>query len=61
MQGSRHEPVMASRAATALIEAIEDPAAGRFFLGVQWHPEDLIAEGPHRALFAALCRAAERK
>jgi|WetSurMetagenome_2_1015567.scaffolds.fasta_scaffold119274_2 putative glutamine amidotransferase len=43
-----------------IIEAIEDPTPGRFFLGVQWHPEDLVAEGPHRALFAALCKAAAK-
>ena len=47
-----------ARSPEGIIEAIEDPTPGRFFLGVQWHPEDLIAEGPHRALFTALCRAA---
>ncbi len=47
-----------ARSPDGIIEAIEDPTPGRFFLGVQWHPEDLVREGPHRALFAALCRAA---
>jgi putative glutamine amidotransferase len=49
-----------ARSPFGIIEAIEDPTPGRFFLGVQWHPEDLVAEGPHRALFAALCKAAVR-
>jgi putative glutamine amidotransferase len=47
-----------ARSPDGLIEAIEDPTAGRFFLGVQWHPEDLIDVQPHRMLFEALCRAA---
>ena len=47
-----------AQSADGVIEAIEDPAPGRFFLGVQWHPEDLVAEEPHLALFQALCRAA---
>jgi hypothetical protein len=37
----------------------EGPTPGRFFLGVQWHPEDLLDEPPHRALFEALVRAAQ--
>ena len=34
-----------ARSPEGIIEAIEDPTPGRFFLGVQWHPEDLVAEG----------------
>jgi len=48
-----------ARSPDGVIEAIEDPAPGRFFLGIQWHPEDLLDEPPHRALFQSLCRAAE--
>ena len=42
-----------------LIEALEDRRPGRFVLGVQWHPEELISESPHAALFAALVEEAE--
>ncbi len=47
-----------ARAPDGIIEAIEDPAAGRFFLGVQWHPEDLMRRPEHAALLEGLCRAA---
>ena len=47
-----------ARSPEGVVEAIEEAAAGRFFLGVQWHPESIIAEPPHLALFEALCRAA---
>jgi len=47
------------RAPDGVVEAIEDPAAGRFWLGVQWHPEDLTDRPEHVALFTALCHAAE--
>jgi len=47
------------RAPDGVIEAIEDPSRGRFWLGVQWHPEDLTDRPEHVALFTALCQAAE--
>jgi len=50
-----------ARSEDGVIEAIEDPAPGRFFLGVQWHPEDLLDEPLHRALFEALVQAAGRR
>ena len=50
-----------------VIEAIE-PAeglpwalSGRFILGVQWHPEQMQDEEPHRNIFRALIEAAEKK
>lgn len=43
-----------------LIEAIEDTRSDRFVLGVQWHPEELINEPAHAALFETLVsRAAQ--
>jgi putative glutamine amidotransferase len=47
-----------ARSPDGIIEGVEDPAPDRFFLGVQWHPEDLCDQPPHRALFQALCRVA---
>jgi putative glutamine amidotransferase len=50
-----------------VIEAIE-PAEGspwalsrRFILGVQWHPEQMQDEEPHRNIFHALIEAARKK
>ena len=40
-----------------IIEGIE-AADDRFIVGVQWHPEFLIRQKPHAALFGALTRAA---
>jgi putative glutamine amidotransferase len=39
-----------------ILEAIEDPTL-RFWVGVQWHPENM-PETPHAKLFAALVKAA---
>jgi len=47
-----------ARSEDGLVEAIEDAAGGRFFLGVQWHPEGLFAEPRHLAIFEGLVRAA---
>jgi len=47
-----------ARSPDGIIEGVEDPSPDRFFLGVQWHPEDLCDQPPHRALFQALCRVA---
>jgi len=55
---SRHHQAIAepgrlhvvARAPDGVIEAVEDHAAGRFVVGVQWHPENLLFE-PHLELF----------
>jgi putative glutamine amidotransferase len=43
-----------------LLEGAED-MAGRFLLGVQWHPENLIDRPEHLALFQALVHEAARR
>jgi putative glutamine amidotransferase len=45
-----------------IVEGVELPGADRFVLGVQWHPEDLVAQDrAARSLFAALVDAARRR
>ncbi len=49
---------VAARAPDGVIEAVEDPGANRFVVGVQWHPENLLFN-PHLELFRrfrAACR-----
>jgi putative glutamine amidotransferase len=42
-----------------IVEAVDMPGAAGLVLGVQWHPEDLVAHDPAaRRLFAALVEAA---
>jgi putative glutamine amidotransferase len=50
---------IAAIAPDGVIEAIEDPRR-RFFVAVQWHPEDMIDQPEHLALFRALVDAARR-
>ena len=59
-ESGRNLRIVAS-ASDGIIEGIEDPTPGRFFLGIQWHPEDLIKQPRHLALFEALCKAAAKK
>lgn len=42
-----------------IVEGLEDPKHP-FYLGVQWHPEDMTGEGSASALFAAFIEAARR-
>jgi putative glutamine amidotransferase len=42
-----------------IVEGVEDPKHP-FYLGVQWHPEDMTGEGSASALFAAFIEAARR-
>lgn len=63
---SRHHQAIAepgrlrvvARAPDGVIEAVEDHDAGRFVVGVQWHPENLLFD-PHLEVFRrfrAACR-----
>ncbi len=58
---------VSGRSGDGVVEAVEaDPdtdwhRSGRFVLGVQWHPERMREEGPHRRLFEALVEAARRR
>jgi putative glutamine amidotransferase len=48
-----------ARAPDGIIEGLEDPHRD-FYLGVQWHPEDMPGEQSATKLFAALVEAARR-
>lgn len=43
-----------------VIEAVEDTEGGRFVVGVQWHPENLLTE-PHLELFRRFRHACREK
>jgi putative glutamine amidotransferase len=51
--------VTTATAPDGVVEAIEDPSK-RFFLGVQWHPENFYRTGEFRALFEGLIEAAKK-
>ena len=46
-----------ARSGDGVVEAVEDPAHP-FFVGVQWHPEEMLAEESAQRLFRALGDAA---
>lgn len=46
-----------ARSADGVIEAVEDPAHP-FYVGVQWHPEEMLAEESAQRLFRAFADAA---
>lgn len=48
-----------AHAPDGIIEGLEDPRHP-FYLGVQWHPEDMSGEGSATALFSAFIEAARR-
>ncbi len=47
-----------AEAADGVVEAAEDPQH-RFYVGVQWHPEDMVGERSAEKLFVALVEAAQ--
>jgi putative glutamine amidotransferase len=48
-----------AHAPDGIVEGLEDPQHP-FYLGVQWHPEDMTGEGSATSLFAAFIDAARR-
>lgn len=52
--------VTTATAPDGVVEAVEDPSK-RFFLGVQWHPENFYRTGEFRALFEGFIEAASKK
>lgn len=49
-----------AHAPDGIVEGLEDPRHP-FYLGVQWHPEDMAGEGSASALFAAFLEAARKR
>jgi putative glutamine amidotransferase len=49
-----------AHAPDGIIEGLEDPRHP-FYLGVQWHPEDMTGEGSATSLFAAFIEAARTR
>ncbi|MGK2859305.1 MAG: gamma-glutamyl-gamma-aminobutyrate hydrolase family protein [Thermoanaerobaculia bacterium] len=49
--------VVVARSSDGVVEAVEDPAHP-FYVGVQWHPEEMLAEESASRLFAAFRDAA---
>ena len=52
-----HDLIASAFAPDGILEALEDHKH-RFWVGVQWHPENLARELPHRRLFEAFVAAA---
>jgi putative glutamine amidotransferase len=52
--------VAVGRTSDGVIEAVDATFEHPFFIGVQWHPEEL-ADEPNRRLFSELVRAAARR
>jgi putative glutamine amidotransferase len=57
-----HDLVVVGRARDGIIEAVEAAAAHPFFVGVQWHPEEMIKrDAPSRALFSHFVESAKKR
>ena len=50
--------IVSARSEDGIVEAIEDPEPGKFFLGVQWHAEFLAERAAEHAIFRAFLQAA---
>ncbi|MBV8339867.1 MAG: gamma-glutamyl-gamma-aminobutyrate hydrolase family protein [Candidatus Eremiobacteraeota bacterium] len=57
-----HDLVPTARTRDGIVEAVEARDAHPFYLGVQWHPEEMIdVDGPSRTLFEAFISSAARR
>jgi putative glutamine amidotransferase len=52
--------VVTAKAPDGIVEGLEDPQHP-FYVGVQWHPEDMAGEGSAEAIFAAFIGAAAKR
>lgn len=55
-----HGLVVTAAAPDGIVEALEDPEHP-FYVGVQWHPEDMEGEASAAAIFSAFLEAARRR
>ncbi len=54
-----HDLAIVGTARDGIVEAVEARADHPFFVGVQWHPEEMVdRDGPSRALFETLVKEA---
>lgn len=57
-----HDLVAVGKARDGIVEAVEARTNHPFFVGVQWHPEDLVdSDEPSRSLFRAFIAQAEKR
>jgi putative glutamine amidotransferase len=57
-----HGLVPTARTRDGVVEAVEARGAHPFYLGVQWHPEEMIdVDGPSRVLFETFIRCAAQR
>jgi putative glutamine amidotransferase len=57
-----HDLVVVAKTRDGIIEAVEARPSHPFFLGVQWHPEEMVeVDGPSRALFSAFVASAAKR
>jgi putative glutamine amidotransferase len=57
-----HDLVPTARTRDGVVEAVEARGAHPFYLGVQWHPEEMVdVDGPSRTLFETFIRRAAQR
>ncbi len=57
-----HDLVPVARTRDGIIEAVEARSNHPFYVGVQWHPEEMVeVDEPSRALFSEFVRKAAQR